>query len=380
MTWIPSPEHDLLFMRLAIKEARKGQGRTSPNPCVGAVVVNHGKVVGRGYHKKAGTPHAEVHALRAAGERTRGATLYVTLEPCNHTGRTPPCTEAVLASGIARVVVGMTDPNPRVTGNGCRYLTEKGVEITQGLLSGPCQDLNRPFIKHCLTGLPWVILKAGVSLDGKIATRTGHSNWITNERSRQAVHRLRNIIDSILVGAGTVIADDPYLTTRLAGKKGHDPIRVVLDTSLRMPVESRMLNQESEAKTLIFCGIDAPAGRRRALEARGAHVIPVPYAGAGQARLDLTSVLHYLGEHAVISVLVEGGSHVHGSFLRAGLVDEVAFFMAPVLLGADGIPVMAGEGVGYVQDGIWLSEVRTRRFGDDILIMGRPGKRTCLPA
>lgn len=359
---------DFDYMRLALAEAKKGIGRTSPNPTVGAVVVKNGTVVGKGYHRRAGTPHAEVHALNEAGAKAKGAILYVTLEPCNHTGRTPPCTAAILASGIRRVVIGMADPNPWVNGGGADYLAGQGLTVVRGVLAAECQAINRPFVKHITTGLPWVVMKAGMSLDGRIATATGHSNWITGEKARLHVHRLRDRVDAILIGRGTALADDPSLTTRLPGGRGRDPLRVVLDTELRLPVTAKMLRQESTARTLLFCGPQPVAKKVAALEAAGVLIRPVALLQGGG--LDLKLVLRQLGSEGVTSVLVEGGGAVHGAMLRAGLVDEVKLFVAPIFIGGDGIPVVEGQGVMVVNEAPRLAEVRTRRLGDDVLIEG----------
>jgi len=355
-------------MALALREAKKGIGRTSPNPAVGAVVVKDGQVVGRGYHRKAGTPHAEIHALNHAGGAAAGATIYVTLEPCNHTGRTPPCTRAILAAGIRRVVIGMADPNPVATGGG-DFLAGEGVEVTRGVLVEECEAINRPFIKYVTTGLPWVIMKAGMSLDGRIATRTGHSGWITNDRSRAVVHRLRDRVDAILVGIGTALADDPSLTTRLArGRRGRDPLRVVLDTNLRLSPAAKMLRQQSHAPTWIFCGPNPDNGRKQALEATGAKVKSVPL--TADNGLDLSAVLRELGDQQLPSVLVEGGGRVHGAFLRQGLVDEVNLFVAPCFIGGDGVEVVGPMGIDTVQGALRLKTMRTRRLGGDLLIEG----------
>ncbi|HSR36492.1 MAG TPA: bifunctional diaminohydroxyphosphoribosylaminopyrimidine deaminase/5-amino-6-(5-phosphoribosylamino)uracil reductase RibD [Desulfurivibrionaceae bacterium] len=359
---------DFDYMRLALAEAKKGLGRTSPNPAVGAVVVRNGTVVGKGYHRRAGTPHAEVHALNASGAKAKGATIYVTLEPCNHTGRTPPCTQAILASGIRQVVIGMADPNPWVNGGGAEYLAAQGISVTSGVLEAECRAINRPFIKHTTTGLPWVILKAGMSLDGRIATVTGHSSWITGKQSRLHVHRLRDRSDAILVGVGTALADDPSLTARLPGRRGRDPVRVVLDTELRLPATAKMLTQQSASRTMIFCGPQPAAQKVAALETAGALVRPVALARDGG--LDLKLVLRQLGSEGITSVLVEGGGTVHGALLRGGLVDEVQLFVAPIFIGADGVPVVGGQGVSVVDQAPRLTEVRTRRFGDDVLIEG----------
>ncbi|MBI4794053.1 MAG: bifunctional diaminohydroxyphosphoribosylaminopyrimidine deaminase/5-amino-6-(5-phosphoribosylamino)uracil reductase RibD [Deltaproteobacteria bacterium] len=359
---------DVLFMRMALLEARKGLGRTSPNPAVGAVIVKDGKVIARGYHRKAGTPHAEVHALREAGDNARGATLYVTLEPCNHTGRTPPCTRAILAAGISRVVVGMIDPNPHVSGAGSDLLRQNGLAVTVDVLGDACRELNYPFIKHSTTGLPWVIMKAGCSLDGRIAAPGGQSGWITGEKSRAEVHRIRDRVDAILIGAGTALADDPSLTTRLQGKRGRDPVRIVLDSTLRLPVQARMLTQQSEAPTWIFCAPEADDGKADALQAAGARIIRV--AKDENGHLALRQILRFLGQEQINSLLVEGGGRVHGSFLRAGLVDQVAFFLAPLFLGGDSVPVVDNLMLAGVRQGKRFVTRRIRRFDDDVLIEG----------
>jgi diaminohydroxyphosphoribosylaminopyrimidine deaminase / 5-amino-6-(5-phosphoribosylamino)uracil reductase len=360
---------DHRFMRLALAEAKKGVGRTSPNPAVGAVIVRHGQLVGKGYHRRAGTPHAEIHALRAAGALATDATLYVTLEPCNHQGRTPPCTQAILQAGIQRVVVGMADPNPQVVGGGCDFLRAHAIEVVSGVLDDECREINRPFIKHSETGLPWVIMKAGISLDGRIATRSGQSGWITNQQSRREVHRLRNRADGILVGIGTALCDDPSLTTRLPGRRGRDPLRVVVDAGLRLEPTARMLTQESVAATWIFCGPQAAEKRRALLTTAGAVVKSIPEISPG--RLDLRAMLLELGRGGIHSLLVEGGGLIHGSFLESGLIDEMYLFIAPCFLGSDAVPVIDMPGSRDVADGPRVRISRVRRFGDDLLMVGR---------
>ncbi len=359
---------DQPFMRLALRVAKKGLGRTSPNPCVGAVVVKDGEVIAKGFHRKAGTPHAEVHALHGAGRAAKGATIYVTLEPCNHTGKTPPCTKAIIASGIKRVVIGMVDPNPLVAGSGCVFLESQGVEVAGELLVDECRAINRPFIKHITTGRPWVVLKAGCSLDGKIAVADGRCAWITGHESRQEVHRLRDRLDAILVGLGTASNDDPSLTTRLKRGKGHDPLRVVLDSSLQLSPTAKMLGQDSLAATWIFCGPDAPEENQQLLEEVGAKVKMVGLDSAGQ--LDLGEVLDTLGQANLNSLLVEGGSAVHSSFLRQGLVDQVSLFMAPLFLGNESIPLVGNLGIDDVQQSRRLEITRLKRFGPDVLMEG----------
>ena len=245
-------------MKMALELAEQGRGWTSPNPMVGAVVVKDGTVVGKGFHKAAGSTHAEIHALNDAGEKARGATLYVTLEPCSHIGRTPPCTQAILTSGIKRVVAGMKDPNPLVIGGGLAFLKSQGLDVSAGVCEDECLRLNEIFIKSVTTSLPFVILKCAATLDGRIATRTGDSKWITNPLSRQFVHELRHAVDAIMVGIGTVLKDNPLLTTRLEGRKGSDPIRIVLDTHLSIPPNARLLHLTSDSDTLLVTGRSAP--------------------------------------------------------------------------------------------------------------------------
>ncbi len=358
---------DEAFMRLALREARKGLGRTSPNPLVGAVVVRDGAVVGKGFHRKAGTPHAEVHALRDAGVHAKDATIYVTLEPCNHTGRTPPCTHRILESGISRVVVGMVDPNPLVAGTGCLFLEEHDVEVAGLVLEEECLALNRPFVKHITTGLPWVIMKAGCSLDGKLAVSDGRCAWITGDKSRVEVHRIRDRVDAILIGVDTALNDDPSLTTRLPHKKGQDPTRVILDTHLRLTPQAKMLTLQSNAPTLIFCGKGVAIAKIDALTSSGARIHQVE---SKNGQLNLPHVLQKLGALQLNSLLVEGGHGIHTSFLKEGLVDQVSLFMAPLFLGQESIAVVGDLGITDVQQGKRFRLDRVKRFGEDVLIEG----------
>ncbi len=361
-------DRDQHFMRLALREARKGIGRTSPNPYVGAVVVKNDQVVAKGYHHRAGTPHAEVHALEAAGAEALGATLYVTLEPCNHQGRTPPCTEKILTTGVRRLVVGMDDPNPLVKGGGNAYLQNRGLEVVSGVLSDECRALNRPFIKHITTGRPWVIMKSGQSLDGRIATRTGHSQWITQAQARGRTHLWRDRVDAILVGIETVLSDDPSLTARPGGGRGQDPLRVVLDSTLRLPVTARLLSQESEAQTWVFCSKKADADRRRTLIEAGAVVVEVKDDPRGG--LDLAAVLDLLGQREINSLLVEGGGRIHAAFLNGDLYDQACIFVAPLFLGAEGLPVVGELGLDRLEQGKRFTVERVRRLGPDVMIEG----------
>ena len=359
-------------MQVALTEAQKGIGRTSPNPCVGAVVVNNGRIVGRGYHKKAGTPHAEIHALADAGSAARGATMYVTLEPCNHTGRTPPCSHAVCEAGISRVVIGCQDPNPLAQG-GADYLAAHGLEVESGVCEQECRALNYPFFKHVQTGLPWVVMKAGLSLDGRITYQQGRGGAITGEESREFVHGLRNRLDAILVGANTAVIDNPSLTTRLQNQKGRDPLRVIIDSNLRTDPGARLFRQQSNAETWIFCTSSATKTSRRekrqqALIKAGAKIFPVPATKNG--KVELKKVLQTLGEHGILSVLVEGGAAIFGSFLRHDLVDEVYLLQAPFFIGDQGQPLITGYSVDGEEQVKRLQELTVTRVGGDTLIHG----------
>jgi len=359
------------FMRAALGLARKGLGKTSPNPAVGAVVVRKGRVIASGFHRKAGAPHAEVEALsRLQGKARAGDTLYVTLEPCNHFGRTPPCTQAILEKGVRNVVVGMRDPNPRVKGGGCRYLSRRGVEMVTGVLEEECRRLNEAFVTYVTLGRPFVIAKTAMTLDGWTATSSGHSRWVTNERSREWVHRLRNQVDGILVGVGTVTADDPLLNTRLGKGKGRDPVRVVVDTHLRIPENARVLGHAEGGETIIAVGEDVPSRRLKRIEQKGVSFLRCP---KKEGRIDLGALMDRLGKRSITSLLLEGGATLMGAMIRERLVDKFCIFKAPKLLGAsDGRPMALGPGPGRMDQSIALKDVQVRRFGEDLLITGYP--------
>lgn len=353
-------------MRLALRLAARGAGQTSPNPMVGAVLVRDGQLVGKGFHGQAGGPHAEVCAIRDAGGQALGATLYVTLEPCNHQGRTPPCTEAILTEGIGRVVVGCADPNPGVTGGGVDLLRSRGIRVEVGVLEQQCRRLNEAFIKHVTTGLPLVIAKVAASLDGKIACHTGDSRWISNERSRRFVHRLRHSVDAILVGVGTVIADDPSLTVRLPRRSGNNPLRIILDTHLRTPLQSQVARLTAEAPTLIATGPSPDNRKRLSLERQGVEVLSLRLE---EGRVCLPALLRDLGNREVTSLMVEGGAEVHGAFFHNNLVDKLYVFFAPKIIGGSGaIPMVGGIGASSVSEASNVKHVRLRRFEDDIMI------------
>ncbi|MDH3349732.1 MAG: bifunctional diaminohydroxyphosphoribosylaminopyrimidine deaminase/5-amino-6-(5-phosphoribosylamino)uracil reductase RibD [Desulfobulbaceae bacterium] len=359
---------DQQYMEEALLEAEKGVGRTSPNPAVGAVVVKDGKIVGRGYHHKAGEPHAEVNAIEDAGECTVGATIFVTLEPCNHTGRTPPCTKAILEAGIQRVVIGSPDPNPGVKGGGAKFLASCGLAVTTGVLEQQCTAIIHPFLKHSSTGMPWVVMKAGMSLDGKISYQSGQGGKITSSRSAEKVHLLRDKLDAILIGVGTAEIDNPSLTVRLENGLGRDPLRIVLDPDLRLSPSAKMLSLTSSAETWLFCKQNSNSERYAALKERGAIIHEVSNGMDG--RLDLSEVLKILGKNNIASVLVEGGAKIHGSMLRSGLVDEVNLFIAPFFIGDKGVSLL--DGISFVnrEQALKLRDVETTMIGEDILLKG----------
>ena len=359
---------DPQYLKLALRLAAKGAGWVSPNPMVGAVVVKEGQVVGRGYHRRAGLPHAEVEALRSAGEAARGADLYVTLEPCNHQGRTPPCTQAILASGVRRVVIAARDPNPQVTGGGAEFLAARGVDVHEGLLAAEARRLNEAWFHYVNTGRPWVVAKAACSLDGKIATVGGESQWLTGEAARALGRRLRHRVDAIIVGIGTVLADDPQLTTRLPRGQGKDPIRVVLDSRLRLPLTARLLHLDSEAPTWVATTSQAPPETIRALEARGAQVLMLP---GDAGRVSLPALLEELGTRQVQSLLVEGGAETLGAFFDQKLVHQFNFFYAPKILGGQlATGMVGGHGIIHLGEAHIARDLRVRRVGGDLLVSG----------
>ena len=354
------------FMRAALALARHAEGRTSPNPLVGAVIVRDGHIVAAGWHRRAGTEHAEIHALRMAGELARGATLYVTLEPCAHYGRTGPCAKAVAEAGIQRVVIGMKDPNPLVSGKGIRILENAGIDVRCGVLEKEAAQLNEVFLKWMETGFPFVVLKAAMSLDGKIATCTGESQWITNHASRNRVHEMRDRYDAILAGIGTVLKDDPSLTTRLPDRQGKNPVRIIADSMARTPLTAKVVT-DGLAPTIIAVTELAPPERVEALQNAGVQVLT---AGKG-SRVDLRSLMKQLGQREICSVLAEGGGQIHFSLLKAGLVDKVCMFIAPELIGGrSALTPVEGEGFSSLGDAVRLGRMTTEMLDGDILLTG----------
>jgi len=352
-------------MRLALELGRRGLGRTRPNPPVGAVVVSKGRVVGTGWHRRAGTAHAEAIALDHAGAAARGATLYLTLEPCTHQGRMPPCAPRVVASGVARVVIAAIDPNPVVSRRGIARLRRAGIAVTTGVEVEAAQELIAGFTRHVVSGRPLVRLKLASSADGRIATRTGASRWITGPQARRLVHRWRNEMDAVLVGVDTVIADDPELTCRRAG--GRDPVRIVLDGRLRIPPRARLLH-DGRAPVWIATRSRHDTVRAARLARTGALILPIATRGA---HVDLGALLLALGRRDITSVLVEGGSALSAALIAGGHVDELCWFSAPLLIGGDGLPMIGPLGVRSLRGAFPLADLRVERVGADLLHTAR---------
>ncbi len=351
------------YMRRALKLA--GRGRTSPNPKVGAVVVKDDVIVGEGYHRRVGEPHAEVLALRHAGERARDAAVYVTLEPCCHHGRTPPCTDAIIAAEIAKVYAATPDPDPKVASRGFDLLRKAGIEVHCGICEREARELNEAYMKHRATGMPFVILKSAMSLDGKIATRTGDSKWITSERSRAFAHRIRSEVDAIVVGAATVRADNPSLTARL-GKRVYYPTRVVVTGSGDLSADLKLLGEEGE--TVIAAARDADAASLRKLQHAGARILTLE---SLNGRVSIVDLMRRLADMGNLSVLIEGGGEIAASALEEQVVDKVVYIYAPCIIGGrDAVTPVGGHGASEVSSAISLDRVKVRRFGRDIAIEG----------
>ncbi len=367
---------DERFMDRALELAARAYGRTSPNPMVGAVVVRDGKIVGEGYHARAGEDHAEVVALRDAGESVRDATLYVTLEPCSHYGRTPPCVDAIISAGIRRVVAAMTDPNPLVAGAGFRRLKDAGIEVDVGMRQAEAGRLNEAHVKFCRTGLPFVYLKYAMSLDGKVATRTKDARWVTGEDARRRVHELRDRVDAIMVGAGTVRADDPALTTRLPDG-GRDPVRIVVSTMGDLDPSARVFADDGGAPRWLAVSDGCPVERLGMFENRGVDILNCPATAQG---LDLRETMRLVGERDVRTVLLEGGPTLAAAALESGIVDKIMCFIAPIVIGGMDAPSpVAGRGIERIADALRLVDVGIELVGSDVLIEGYIGRDTkCL--
>lgn len=362
-------ENDEFYMKKCFELASKALGRTEPNPLVGAVIVKNYEIVGSGYHHKAGEAHAEINALREAGAAAGGSTVYVNLEPCCHFGRTPPCTDALIRAGVKRVVIASLDPNFQIAGQGAEVLRQAGIEVDTGVLADQALKLNEIYFKYIQTRRPFVLLKAAMTLDGKIATASGDAKWVSNEKSRQFAHELRNKYQGVLVGIGTVTKDNPRLNIRLAKSDARDPIRVVLDTNLRISEQSNLLQTAWDQPLLIFCRPNIDEIKRKKLTRLGAEIVSV--ATDDDYRISLTEVLEELGRREITSLLVEGGSEVHASFLNQGLADKVCWFISPKLVGGRTAPTsVGGLGKKYMQDAIQLKNISYQQFGEDLCLTG----------
>jgi diaminohydroxyphosphoribosylaminopyrimidine deaminase/5-amino-6-(5-phosphoribosylamino)uracil reductase len=358
--------NDIEFMKKALSLAKWGQGRVSPNPMVGALVVKDNQVVGRGYHKRAGTEHAETLALREAGNLANGATLYVTLEPCAHYANTPPCVRDIIRAGIRRVVAAMVDPNPIVNGKGFSVLKDAGIEVEIGVLEEEVRKLNEVYIKSITTGLPFAVMKYAMTMDGKIAAHTGDSKWITSESARRFVHELRNIYDAVVVGVGTVLADNPKLTVRDLDGAFRNPVRIIVDSHLRTPLDSNVLTEPG--RIIMVATEKAPIEKIKEFEARGIEILITK---EHKGRVDLQELCKGFVKQRITSLLLEGGGNLNASFLEQELVDKVLCFVAPRIIGGErAITPVEGKGIGMMKDSLMLQNVSVSKIGQDVLIEG----------
>ncbi len=357
------------YMKMSLRLALKGKGRTSPNPVVGAILVADNKIVGKGFHKKIGLPHAEIEAIRSAGKKASGSSLYVNLEPCMHFGRTPPCSEAIVKSGIKEVIIGMKDPNPLVSGKGIKKLKRAGIRVTTSIMEKECRKINEPFVKYITTKLPYVTLKVASSLDGKISTITGESRWITGDQARQYVHKIRNEVDAVLVGINTVLKDNPMLTTRLKKKKNlKQPLRIILDSNLRIPLSAKLIQNTDDQKTVVATTSMASHKKIKVLEDMGVGVLKIK---RKQTRVDMKDLMQKLGKREISSVMIEGGAEVNASALQSGIVDKVIFFIAPLIIGgAEATSSVMGSGIKFLKDAIPIKETRVVKLGKDFMVEG----------
>lgn len=359
---------DIKYMERALELAAKGIGYTNPNPLVGAVIVKNEKIIGEGYHEVCGSNHAEINAFKNSTEDVSGATMYVTLEPCSHYGKTPPCANAIVEKGIKKVVIGLKDPNPLVAGRGIQILEDNGIEVVSGVMEEEGRRLNEIFLKYITTKLPFCILKTAMTLDGKIAAYTGDSKWVTNEISRKYVHQLRHRLSGIMVGIGTVLADDPVLTTRLDSGNGSDPIRIIVDSSARIPLEAKVLHVESKAKTIVAVTELADKDKIKALKDIGTDIIVCPLKNN---RVDLSYLMKVLGERGIDSVLLEGGSELNYSAIEEGIVDKINAFIAPKIIGGrESKTPIGGKGKAVMSEAISIDKLQVYSFGDDVMMEG----------
>ena len=357
-----------VYMTRALELARLGVGYTNPNPMVGAVIVKENKIIGEGFHENYGGPHAEINAFESATEDVSGSTMYVTLEPCSHYGKTPPCAHALVEKGIKRVVVAMEDPNPRVAGKGIQILQDNGIEVSVGMMEPEARKLNEIFIKYITTNLPFCILKTAMTLDGKIATTGGDSKWISAEDSRSYVHKLRHQVSAIMVGIGTILADNPMLTTRLDTVPGKNPIRIIVDTRGRIPLEANVLRVDEQTKTILVTTELAPREKLAHLESTGIKVLLTPLKNN---QVDLNHLMTSLGEQKIDSILLEGGSTLNYSALSEGIVDKIISFIAPKIIGgAQAKTPVGGQGRSLMKDAFLIKDMNITRFGEDIMVEG----------
>ena len=366
---------DKFYMNIALQLAKKGKGKVNHNPLVGAIIVRDGVILGRGYHKEYGKAHAEVNAFLDAKEDITGATMYVTLEPCSHYGKTPPCVERIIENKISRVVIGMIDPNPLVAGKGIEKLKKSGITVTVGVLEEECRKLNEVFIKYITKNEPFVVLKTAMSLDGKIATSRGESKWITGEKARNEVHNLRNELEAIMVGVDTVIIDNPELTCRL--ENGRNPIRIIVDSTLKIPLNSKVLKNQDEAKTIVATKKEAIEEKVKKLEALGVTVLKISddkeYENNNirNKKVNLNNLMKELGKLNIDGVLLEGGATLNYSALQEGIVDKIQVYIAPKIIGGlNSKGPVGGTGIEFLKDAFKINDLTSKFIGEDILIEG----------
>lgn len=356
-------------MQLALSLAAEGIGKVNPNPLVGAVIVSNGKVIGKGYHRLYGGPHAEIDALNSTTENVKGATMYVTLEPCSHYGKTPPCADAIIASGISRVAIAMADPNPLVAGQGIEALKKNGIDVSIGICRPEAEEMNRVFIKYILTGKPYIVLKAAMSLDGKIATRDRHSKWISSEESRKRVQLLRNELKGIMIGVDSIISDNPRLTSRPENGTARNPVRIIVDSRGRIPVSAEVLKNPADNPVILATTNQCNEQTKKQLQQAGHKVLVVP---ATDNHVNLQALSIELGKLGIDGILLEGGGTLNEAALRAGIVDEVQFFIAPLLIGGkNAITPVEGNGFSAIEEAIRLTDFKTIQVGPDFLVTGR---------
>ncbi|NMB41626.1 MAG: bifunctional diaminohydroxyphosphoribosylaminopyrimidine deaminase/5-amino-6-(5-phosphoribosylamino)uracil reductase RibD [Firmicutes bacterium] len=366
-------DSDERYMWMALDLARQGRGKTSPNPLVGAILVKDGEVVGTGFHKKAGDRHAEIIALQDAAEKARAATLYINLEPCCHYGKTPPCTEAIIRAGVRKVVIAVIDPNPLVSGKGIRRLEKAGIKIKLGVLEDKAKRLNEVYFKYITTQKPFVIVKTAMTLDGKIATSSGESRWISGERSRKFVHRLRSVTDGIMVGINTALQDDPLLTARFDGVKSPGPVRIIVDSKGRLPLDSKIVKTASEIKTVLATTESVRPDKIKVLESSGVEILMLPQK---KKQVSLQKLMSALGAMGITSLLVEGGGTLNYSLLNENIIDKIYFFIAPLLFGGENAPSpLGGTGVSELKRSWSVENMEVKQLDNDLLVIGYPVRR-----